>query len=210
MFKKWLYFVLDILSPLKCIGCGKEREILCGVCAAKSQLAQPIKLGSIYSAANYHDRVIKKAIWLLKYRGARSVAEPLAKLIHARLLSRLPDAQNYIIVPLPLHSKRLRERGYNQSWLLAKNLSDKFKIPLVDNVLYKIKNTPSQVSIKNRAERLKNLNDSFSAKNIHLIKSGSVILIDDVTTTGATINEAARVLKDSGAKKVIGFTVARD
>lgn len=228
MLKNLLYLVLDILSPQKCIGCGKSGVLLCSNCAQKTKLAEPTKLGNIYSAGNYHDPVIKKAIWFLKYRGARSIAEPLAELMYLRLAkylhleAKLPSTpgslasksstktNDWLIVPVPLHRKRVKERGYNQSALLAKILSGKFNIPFNLNILYKIKATPTQVSIKNRRDRLENLIGSFNIVGNNAIDGKNIILVDDVTTTGATMAEASKTLKTAGAKKVVALTIARD
>ncbi len=143
------------------------------------------------------------------------MAEPLAELIYkrlreVRLRSEIERSRtSIIIIPIPLSRKRLRQRGYNQSELLGKFLSDKLSIRIENNVLYKIKETISQVEIKDRNKRLKNLEGAFEVKNAEIIKNKNVILIDDITTTGATLNEARRILKTAGAKKVIGLTVAK-
>ncbi len=143
------------------------------------------------------------------------MAEPLAELIYkrlreVRLRSEIERSRtSIIIIPIPLSRKRLRQRGYNQSELLGKFLSDKLSVKISSNVLYKTRETISQVEIKDRSKRLKNLQGAFEVKNPETIKNKSVILIDDIITTGATMAEASRVLKKAGAKKVIGLVVAK-
>lgn len=221
MLKSLANFVLNLLSPQQCLGCGAGGMALCPQCALKTKIAEPVKLENIYSAGNYHDPVLKKAVWLLKYRGIKSLAESLAELMHVRLVRyletespRLGDSvsklNNWVIVPIPLHKKRLKERGYNQSELLAQHLSDKLKIPVRADVLYKNRHTETQVTLKDRQKRLKNLIGAFSVKNPEQIDGKKIILVDDVTTTGATIREASGVLKNSGATRVIALTLARD
>jgi len=221
MFKRWVSFALNILFPQKCMVCKKGESLLCLDCAQKTKLAEPTKLGNIFSAANYHDPIIKKSIWLLKYRGIKSIAKPLAELIFLRLCMHLNieplnaedeflDPLEWLIIPIPLSKKRFKERGYNQTELIAKNISDKTKIPLALDVLYKNRHTETQVSIKNKAERIANLKNVFGVKNRGAMRNKNIILIDDVTTTGTTIAEATRTLKLSGAQKILALTVARD
>ncbi len=169
----------------------------------------------ILAGASYRDEIVKSAIWHLKYRGVRKLAEPLAKLILRRMQKEWPLSENKIpysdclIIPIPLSKKRFRQRGYNQSELIAKCLSDKLSVRISADNLIKIKNTPSQVEIKDREKRIKNLEGSFGLANPESVKNKTIILIDDVSTTGATMKEASKILKSAGAKKVIGLVVAR-
>ncbi|MFA4890523.1 MAG: ComF family protein [Candidatus Paceibacterota bacterium] len=211
MLKKLIHTFLNFLLPQKCLGCGKENEALCRECLAKIDMPSLPKEGEIFSAADYGDETAKKAIWMLKYRGAKNLAEPLAELLNTRCSTKLEikNAGDWLVVPLPLSKERLRERGYNQAELIAGHLSQKIKIPVCADALVKIKNTPAQVSIKNRKERLNNLKGAFAIKNPETIFGKNIILIDDVSTTGATIREAKKTLKVGGAKKVIALVVAR-
>jgi ComF family protein len=117
---------------------------------------------------------------------------------------------NPILIPIPMHPKNLKERGYNQSELIVKDI-EKIKtnknFSFCYNALQKIKETPHQSKLKNKNERLKNLKDCFFADE-KLVKNKNIILIDDVITTGTTMSEATKALKKVGAKKVIGFSIA--
>jgi ComF family protein len=121
-----------------------------------------------------------------------------------------PDLRGSIdlIIPIPLHRNKLRLRGYNQSELLAKTLSGITSKPVSTSNLIKTKNTPTQTSLL-KNDRLKNLKDSFSVFYPSLIKSNSILLVDDVMTTGTTLNSCAAELLKSGAKEVFAFTLAR-
>jgi ComF family protein len=125
-------------------------------------------------------------------------------------MALLENFTNPLLIPIPISKKRYRERGYNQSLLVCKELIriDKENFDLESSVLIKNKETEHQARIKNRNERLKNIIGSFETKNENKIKNRNIILIDDITTTGATLNEAKKILKESGAKKIIAFTVA--
>ena len=112
------------------------------------------------------------------------------------------------LVPIPLSRKKLKERGFNQAQEIAKELSLSLKIPLLSDVLLKIKETSAQVELQGK-DRQENIKGVFVCQKPDLIKSKKIILIDDVFTTGATMEECARVLKTAGAKEVWGVTVAR-
>ncbi|MFH0803848.1 MAG: phosphoribosyltransferase family protein [Candidatus Tagabacteria bacterium] len=211
---------LGILFPQKCLGCGTKNVILCDKCLNSLPFPEdrPWNLqgrssGLIFSATSYQDEIVKKAIRLLKYHGIKILAEPFSDLIFKRIVMTLPefmrDMNKTLIIPIPLSKKRHRERGFNQTELIGRFLSDKMSIRMANNVLYKIKETISQVEIKDREKRLKNLEGAFEVKNAEIIKNKNIILIDDITTTGATLSEARRILKDAGAKKIIGLVVAK-
>lgn len=209
MLKKLIHTFLNFLFPQKCVGCGKENEILCNECLTKIDYPDGAPRQYIFAAAAYHDAYVKKTIWLLKYRGVKLLAKPMAELITRRIFKNNVRYKNYIIIPIPLSKKRLRERGFNQSELIAKHIAAKMSIMIKTDVLYKKIHTESQVSIKDRAKRLNNIKGSFAVKNREAVKNKNIILIDDVCTTGATISEARKVLREAGAKKIIGAVAAR-
>lgn len=229
MISKLKNAVLDFLFPRECLGCGAKNPPNGGLCSeCFNGIGHPSlpKKGSVFAAADYGDDVAKKAIWALKYRKARGLAEPLAELMFRRSECRMealpPSRSNpsepdkWLILPIPLTKKRLRERGFNQSELIAKYLSDKINakngrmsVRVALDVLYKIKDTPSQVSVKDKEERLLNLKNSFGVKNPESAAGKKIIIVDDVTTTGATLKEAEKTLKEAGAKKIIAMVAAR-
>ena len=131
------------------------------------------------------------------------------KIIHGTYDSVLSSfSSETLIVPIPMSKARKRERGYNQAELLAKALAEKTSFPGSSEILLKTRNTPSQVSLAGR-ERLTNLQNSFDVSDPNRVWGKTILLVDDISTTGTTLCEAARVLKNSGAKKVIGLVVAR-
>ncbi|MEA1936750.1 MAG: ComF family protein [Patescibacteria group bacterium] len=114
-----------------------------------------------------------------------------------------------ILVPVPLHRKRYNWRGFNQAFLLAKYIANKFKLPVYENLIIRKKNTKSQTKIKSVKERRKNIKGAFFCPPNNLVKNKNIIIVDDVCTTLATLDECAIELKKAGAKKVWGLTVAR-
>src|SRR3990167_1043234 len=196
--------IFAVLFPQKCLGCKKENEILCPDCLLKINRPDTPHLNGIHIAANYQDLVLKKALWMLKYQGAKQLAKPLAELIRERIWKKL-ETENWLVVPVPLSKNKLRHRGYNQAELIARELSGNVRA----DVLFKKFHTKSQVEVKNKEERLVNIIGSFEIKNPEKIKGKKIILIDDVYTTGATMREAKKILISAGVKKVVGIAVAR-
>ncbi|OHA12904.1 MAG: hypothetical protein A2909_02180 [Candidatus Tagabacteria bacterium RIFCSPLOWO2_01_FULL_39_11] len=214
-----IHTALDLIFPQKCAGCGLNRQLICEKCEQIILSEPPPRdyrwnknnFNNLLIAANYKNSAIKKAIWMLKYRGVKKFAVPLADLIFKRHSKTIQNIQpTILIVPIPLSKKRLRERGYNQAELIAAELARKLCFPVYADILYKGYHTPSQVEIKNRKERLKNLESSFACRNAEELKNATVLLIDDIVTTGATLNEASKILKQNGAKKVIAMVVAKN
>ena len=201
--------ILLALFPQKCFGCKKENEILCAGCLHKISRPDTPYLNGIHISANYQDFVLKKALWALKYQGVKQLAKPLAELIKERIWKKL-ETKGWLIVSIPISKNKLRKRGYNQAELLARCLFN-FQIDAIwgGGVLLKIKETISQVEIKEKEKRLANIIDSFKVEKTESVKGKKIILVDDVFTTGATINEAKKVLKKTGAKKVVGVVLAR-
>jgi len=210
--------ILNVVFPVNCLSCGKEGSDLCLRCLSDSPAAERESANWIFPLFDYRHIPVKKSIWLLKYKSKKRIAGIFAEVMYGKIieeLSELSVMKNFrepILIPIPLSKKRYRERGYNQAELICEKLveidekNNNFK--LEKNTLIKIKETEHQANIKERRDRLKNLSDSFSVKNSKMIEGKNIILIDDVTTTGATLSEARKILKQSGAKKVIAFTVA--
>ncbi len=114
-----------------------------------------------------------------------------------------------VLIPVPLDIKKLKLRGYNQSEELAKELSSVSRAPLLTNVLLKTASTKSQMELS-KSEREENLRGVFLVKNAEKITNKKILLVDDVYTTGSTMNECARILKEAGAKSVYGLALARE
>jgi ComF family protein len=167
----------------------------CGECLRQSPPFSRVLNYGLYSGA------LSEAIHLLKFSGLRRLARPLG-----RLLAELPIPEMDGIVPVPVSTKTLRERGFNQTLLLARSLSHHLSIPVRMNFLFKKKETPPQIGLSAR-ERVRNLRNSFEVKG--RLGKHRLILLDDVMTTGATARECARTLRKAGAEEVVVVTLAR-
>ncbi len=170
-------------------------------------------------ATYYEITPIKNLIHNYKYRFAKDIAQTLSDIIIIYLKKSLDDWNDWIIIPIPLHRSRLNWRGFNQAEEIAKIISPKFNWPIFNNILIRNKKTAEQAEIKKREKRQENLKDAFSLSSsketrdesfsTQILKNKKIILLDDVYTTGATLEEAAKILKSAGAKKIIGLVIAK-
>lgn len=227
--------ILNFIFPKRCIGCRKTGYYLCSSC--QQQLVQKELICPQCTHASIDGRVhpicavrfgmdglwslgayqgtLKKAIQRLKYRFVATLADPLIDLwisywaIYGSdlLLQIKADPAKWVIVSVPLSKARLKWRGFNQSSLLAEGLSIRLELPFV-SVLEKVIDSAPQASLSRRL-RLKNNKEAFILKDPHSIEGKSILLVDDVWTTGATMRECAWLLKKGGAKQVWGLTLAR-
>jgi ComF family protein len=172
---------------------------------------------NIHSLFDYRHPLATTVIWELKYRGNRKIASLLGVLLYEEILSLMSEKtlfsgfENPILLPIPLSKERQRERGFNQTDLLADELEkiDKENLFIVrKDILMKIRHTESQTKSRSRSARLENLKNCFALKDPAEIAGRNIIVIDDVLTTGATLTEASRVLRAAGAKHIITLTVA--
>lgn len=182
---------------------GVEAPRLCPYC-----LASPSPLAFHRSCGRYEGK-LKEIILLFKYRRMRILGRDLAAFIHRSL-----DGEENLwrgvdwVVPVPLHPRRKRERGYNQARVLAAELAKLRRIKLLDGRLVKIRNAPPQASLEAK-DRRKNVRGVYRALRVEDLKGKVVLLVDDVFTTGATLAECSRVLRRAGAKEVRAVTVAQ-
>jgi predicted amidophosphoribosyltransferase len=156
-------------------------------------------LDRVVVTADYNDEILQRAIHCLKYQFATDVAEELVSLVSA---DKIPLSWKHcVLLPIPLHKKRERLRGFNQAELIAIFLSERFGLYYRNDILSRIKYRVPQMSL-GRSERLKNIKDIFFVDKDNLCGIKNVVLVDDVVTTGATLNEAAEVLKKNGVENV--------
>jgi len=235
--KKFINKVLDIIFPKFCVICKRQGYLVCPDCLSlieimeyrycpfcqrrvmskegKCKLHRYLKLDGLYFAASYNNIVVKTLIKKFKYQPfIKELSKPLSQLIIAHLHSIdnkifLEDKENSLLLPVPIHKSKKRWRGFNQAEEIAKNLSICLGLPLKANNLQKIKKTKPQAYLK-KSERIKNINGVFKIKNPPQIQGKRIFLVDDVFTTGSTMEECARVLKAAGAKKVWGIAIARE
>jgi ComF family protein len=226
--KKIKDFILDLLFPINCLGCGFEGKWLCEECLdkitrQKSQIClgcggknssgrvcqkcrENWSLDGTLLVFNYDNKILQKAIKSLKYQFAFDIARELSELLYEFFLHQPISQDSPMIIPVPLHKKRWRERGFNQAELLAQEFSPKYQV--VNNILLRSRYTSAQAKLK-ETERHENIKDAFMVKDASMVKNKKIVMIDDVITTGSTLNECARILKAAGAREVWGLALAK-
>jgi ComF family protein len=220
---------LNLLFPQRCVGCGKEGALICSSCQSSLPRVMPplcprcgrpqpsgilcsscvswrAEIDGIRSPFRF-DGVVRQAIYQLKYRNLRTMAAPLAQLLSDYLVTN--PIPGDVLVPVPLHRRRMRERGYNQSGLLARKLGRFLDLPVVTDCLIRQRHALPQARTTSVEERQSNVTDAFTCRDDSL-RNKQVLLIDDVSTSGATLDACAAALKASGAISVWGLTVARE
>lgn len=257
-------YFLDMIFPVYCLGCSKNREDLparerwvcpdclagmnlrfeqvCPACEKESESGGThhscrgkIFLDGLWAAA-YYDDLTEKTVHDLKFSFLKDLSFPLSEIMIKSILETpefgdfqdnilanfskeeedgiyLDENRNQktetVLIPVPLHKKRRNWRGFNQSFLLSKNIGERFNLPVREDILYRTKNTKPQSKTGSKEERQKNIDGAFLCIEPDKAKDKNIILVDDICTTSATFNECAKELKRSGAKSVWGLVVAR-
>ena len=197
----------EITSPL-CPICGRpfasevDEDHLCGDCLRKRPYYDAMRAPYLYEGG------IMAAIHQFKYARKSHLANSLGFLLSSFAGKWLGKTDGILMMPVPLHPRKLRERNFNQSLLLARSASPFLGTELDFVSLRRIKYTRPQTGLKSD-ERRKNVREAFEVVDSKVVKGRSVLLVDDVTTTGSTMNECARTLKRAGAREVLCLTVAR-
>jgi ComF family protein len=215
MFRALLSSLFDFLYP-------KDQDVL------KLESLEPEDLltkltpakglsNDTYAIWNYADEKVRLIIWEIKYRRNEKLIENVTQVLYDIVTTEILEREvtenfiNPLLIPIPISKRRKLERGYNQTELLCKalrkldteNLSE-----YLPTALQRVVHTESQTHTKNKKERIDNMSNTMEVRDSKLVKDRNVILIDDVTTTGATLGDARRALRESGAKKIICFALA--
>ena len=231
--KVWVFF-LGLIFPKECCGCGREGVWLCQSCFSAIKLRQTqfclgckretnfgkfcpqcapsYALDGVLIASHHEQKIIDNLIKNFKYSFVKDLSKDLGKILSLFLndlinkKQKIFNIKNSLIMPVPLSAYRKRWRGFNQSEMLAQIVADNFNLELSVNELIRIKHITPQVKLS-REQRKNNIKGCFnwSAGNI---ANRQIILIDDVATTGVTLNECAKILKSNGAGKVWGMALA--
>ncbi|HTI13313.1 MAG TPA: ComF family protein [Dictyobacter sp.] len=229
--KRIIQQFLDILFPPSCAYCHKGGYLLCPTCLSRVRVPsaplcprchtpwhahqtqrcyhqQPMNMSGICAAGYYQDP-LRTCIYKLKYEGYTRLAQPLSHLLtRTYQMARL---QADVIIPVPLHHQREQKRGYNQAHLLATFCAEQLQIPLNSSLLIRTRETAAQAHL-NLYERKHNVAHAFQChphQSMSTIRDRSVLIIDDVCTTGATLEACSLALLMAGAREVWGLVLAR-
>ncbi len=231
--KKIGNFVLDTIFPIECIGCKKEGEWLCGPCAGRIPIEEQnecmvcktsggagrtcfmcrreIPLARLVRVFPYDALVVKRALQLIKYNYVKNLLDPLviAAMPYWRkaLEQNDIDLRALVFIPVPLHARRKRERGFNQSEIIAEAVAKECGAKFV-NVLKRRRYTYPQVDLDEK-DRRRNIQGAFICADADAAENQYVVVVDDVATTGSTLKECALALLNCKAKEVWGLTLAK-
>jgi competence protein ComFC len=216
--KKILNNLLDYIWPQFCLGCNGEGSLCCGFCLNDILLEDleninwsdknNLYFNACYNCCNYQDKLVQKLIKNYKYNYIENLANLLTDILE-RQARRLNLDKNTIVVNAPLHKNKKRQRGFDQTEILAKKLAKRLDLDY-SPLLVRTKNNPAQAKLDKTA-RQKNVENIFSInKKFIPNKKSTILLIDDVVTTGATLNQAAKVLKENKFDKIICLVLAKN
>jgi ComF family protein len=208
LFARLADLAADLLSPERCAACASpapKRSVFCPACALSVVAAPQEDARNV--APFLFGGAVARAVIAFKYDRRPELARPLASLLR-RGLPALAGYAPDVVVPVPLHQNRLIERGFNQSALLAGPAAHALSARFAPRALVRTRDTPRQMELS-RAERLANVEEAFAAREPWVHAGARVLLVDDVRTTGATLDACARALRKGGAREVRTIVVAR-
>ena len=223
--KSFVTSILDFFLPRTCVSCDNklthEENSVCETCFAKIETADKTFLESEYKRKFEEDKIIKDFLSLyifdenspirdllhgLKYDKKFKLGIFLGKILAANFDERIKTWNANFIIPVPLHKLKKAERGFNQSYYVAKGLVKNIDAKVKTDIIKRKRFTATQTKL-NAEERKENMKDAFVIKNKKIIEGKNIILLDDVITTGSTVSECARVLKQNGANNIFAISV---
>lgn len=195
---------ISMIHSPKCTLCGLPLPESSDARVCEACLKNPLRLRKVRGAAEYKG-LVKDAVHLFKYQSRLSLAKVFEKMIQDVYNQHFASSDHDLLLPVPLHKKRLRKRGFNQAYILVRNLEKK---RICIHALVRKKKTASQTGF-DMVQRKQNLKNAFEVKDKKAVENKSILLVDDVLTTGATCNEAAKELLKHGASRVDAMVLAR-
>jgi ComF family protein len=201
--------VASVVAPPRCAACDSRVLPLAAFCPACASTVEAVQGSDTRSVAAFgYGGAIARAITRLKYSRRPDLARPLGDLLWRALRPHAPALHDAIVVPVPLHPSRLAERGFNQSALIARRVARRLDTPLLTLILARIRDTPQQAAL-DRAARIANVAGAFRVRQPERVRRKTVLLVDDVRTTGATLDACTCAMMSAGATSVTHAVVAR-
>lgn len=228
-----IHLLLDLLFPKKCLGCGrwglyvclsckkklKEATLKCFVCKKETYLGlthiscvHKNSLDGLYGFY-FYTPLVKRIITSIKFRLVQNAIYEVMTLVPLSFIEKIheikllfPDA---ILLAVPLHQKRIKKRGFNQSLVMAKYLASIMNIPICETIIERINDTPYQSQIHSLSDRKYNIKNAFRVVDANRIINRNIILFDDVYTTGSTLLEMVNTLKKNKSGKIYAITFAK-
>jgi ComF family protein len=208
LFRLLFELALAFVAPPRCAACGGGvplRQIFCSGCARTLVTRAPPR-GQAFSSVFVYGGAVARAVVRLKYDPRPDLGAPLGDLLR-RGLPLLSGWTPDVVVPVPLHTSRLAERGFNQAALLAAPVARELGVPLAARALVRTRDTPQQATL-DRKSRLRNVRRAFAARDARTVAGKRILLVDDVRTTGATLLACEHALRAAGASDVRSLVLA--
>ena len=195
---------IELLEPPWCQICGLPRwRAVCEDCRECPPLFKKLR------AVAFYEPTLREAIHLMKYEKKQVISKHLIQLLQAHLPQDLISTDYDFLLPIPLHTNRLRQRGFNQAEQIAQGIAKVWRVPVRTDILFRIRDTAPLSSLESHEERVKNIAGAFEVRSPDSIQNRKILLIDDIFTTGTTINEALKVLQIASPDCVDVLTLAR-
>lgn len=227
MRTNWFTSLLDILYPKLCITCEAQLQVtenqICtsclmdlpytdthkvGLMALENKFIGRVEITKIFSFVRFSKKSgVQKLLHALKYKENEKIGFDIGVYYGKLIEKEIEEYHLDYLLPVPMHPKKLRKRGYNQAEIFANGLTKSLQIETITNILVKTRETVSQTK-ENKQERFENIKGSFEIKDERAIAGKNIGIVDDVLTTGATLEEIAQMLKKAGVAKVFIITIA--
>lgn len=227
MRTNWFKSLLDILYPKLCITCENQLQInenqICtsclldlpytdthkvGIIALENKFVGRVDVAKIFSFVRFSKKSgVQKLLHALKYKANEKIGNDIGVYYGKLIKKEVEEYKLDYLLPVPIHPKKLKIRGYNQAEVFSKGLSESLEIKTLTDVLLKTRETVSQTK-ENKQERFENIKGSFEIIEAGILKGKNIAIVDDVLTTGATLEEIAQILKNVGVSKVVIITIA--
>lgn len=210
--------LLTLLFPEHCIGCDKTGSALCAICERTITTRPHALSGSVAALFDYQNPLVKKALWALKYHRRRSLGKYFGVALYREFFKALAHGgkkthEEILLIPIPASLKALALRGYNHAGVIATAIAESGKgdgllLRVEPKILFKKRENAPQVTTRTKTGRAKNVAHTFGVRHGALLAGKTIILVDDVVTTGATIKEARRALSEWKPKRILAVAAA--
>jgi ComF family protein len=210
--------LLNTIFPERCISCAKQGSLLCAICERTITTKPRALSGTTAVLFDYKNPLVKKAIWALKYHRKKALGKYFGTALYREFFKQLArDSKKnngeIILIPIPASAKANTARGYNHAALIAKAIArcaedDGLTLFVLSDMLYKKRENERQAMVRGKSKREQNVEAIFGVRHGEELHGKTIILVDDVITTGATISEAKRAIKAFGPKRMLAIAVA--